>query len=127
MDHEVTTKLIKVVIGQAPALTNVRAHEMLKTFVTRGLFAMMHALGSEYVNFIYRLGLQQSFAKHLLEASNHDVTPKDHKFLVSATHLELSADYFREYQASWCSKEMHRFNKIKIDQDFQGNLLKLVQ
>lgn len=70
MDSEVVTRLIKLLKGDiAITSTDPKAADMLKTCVTRGLFAMMKALGPEYVSFIEGLGMQKSFFSYLVDVA----------------------------------------------------------
>ena len=100
MDSEVVTRLIKLLKGDiAITSTAPKAADMLKTCVTRGLFAMMKALGTEYVSFIEGLDMQKSFFSYLINVAKQDSMPKEYP-LVSATHLEMAADGIREVLAS---------------------------
>ena len=129
MDSDVVTRLIKLLKGDiAITSTDPRAADMLKTCVTRGLFAMMRALGQEYVSFIEGLGMQKSFFSYLINIAKQDSNPyESEQFLVSATHLEMAADSLRGYNAETKLKHVpHKDNVTVVNKDDMDHL-KLVR
>lgn len=71
----IVKKLISLTIAdEAPR--DKKAAELLKTFVLRGLFAMMQELGAEYINFLQGLRMQDNFFAYLLNEVKNEATFK---------------------------------------------------
>ena len=89
---------------------------MLKTFVLRGLFAMMQELGAVYINFLQGLRMQDNFFAFLLNEVKNEATYKE-LLLTSATHLELRASFIREKNALDNNKFLGRDDQVSIEGD----------
>ena len=74
-EASIVKKLISLTIAdEAPR--DKKAAELLKTFVLRGLFAMMQELGAEYINFLQGLRMQDNFFTYLLNEVKNEATFK---------------------------------------------------
>lgn len=68
---------------------------MLKTFVLRGIFAIMGAIPTEYTAFLRNLGVIDDLREFLVRECRRNVDDLHDLFGRSATHLELRLDEIR--------------------------------
>jgi hypothetical protein len=111
----IVKKLISLIIAEE-APRDKKAADLLKTFVLRGLFAMMQELGAVYINFLQGLRMQDNFFAFLLNEVKNEATYKE-LLLTSATHLELRASFIRERNALENTKYLGREDQVSIEGD----------
>ncbi len=109
----IVKKLINLTIGEE-APRDKKAADLLKTFVLRGLFAMMQELGAVYINFLQGLRMQDNFFAFLLNEVKNEATYKEF-LLTSATHLELRASFIREKNALDPTKYLGREDQVGFE------------
>ena len=133
-DKQVLHRLIEVLIDKHPDSSKMEPmpKQLLKTFITRGIFAMINALGAEYVSLIEQIGLRDKFYEYLL-LGIHAQDPKSRQpmpleqegIFRTPTHLELIADLLRDghIYAGHGRTDSFRWPSIEKATDAEGNAL----